>query len=448
MGKNIMKIHYSATESNEIQRRNVVAMKRWWRYCLGQLAWKLVELIVALVISFVFTLPLFVVLLFRKRVTGKSIFKKQLMFGVGGSAQPLHYFDISWNPARCLALYPYILVGQLRLIGGSLQLYEKNIPCAECGYIRKTKPGIFSLWQLRKNSRIAHEGLLPTEWEYCYTRSSARDLFLLLRMLPTYLFGAKKASRSEQIGLFDIFFSNTTMKKAVEKIEVCLQQQQATQSIYFVNPDCLNKTFADEEYFSILKRGDFILPDGIGLVIACKLLGEPLRENVNGTDMLPYLCQMAASNNKSIFLLGGRPGVAEAMQDILIKNFGVRISGSHHGYFDHEQDSLNVVEQINRSGADIVLVAFGAPLQEKWIEANNKHLVAGVAIGVGGLFDFYSGQTQRAPRWLREIGLEWCYRILQEPGRMWRRYVVGNPLFLARVLLWKVNRSLGKSRER
>jgi len=83
-------------------------------------------------------------------------------------------------------------------------------------------------------------------------------------------------------------------------------------------------------------------------------------------------------------------------------------------------------------------VAFGAPLQEKWIQANRAHLQARILMGVGGLFDFYSGKTRRAPRWMREIGLEWLYRMLQEPGRMWRRYVVGNPLFLYRVTKWKL----------
>jgi N-acetylglucosaminyldiphosphoundecaprenol N-acetyl-beta-D-mannosaminyltransferase len=115
----------------------------------------------------------------------------------------------------------------------------------------------------------------------------------------------------------------------------------------------------------------------------------------------------------------------------------VTIAGTHHGYFNHATESEGIVDLVNRSSADILLVAFGVPLQEKWIAANHSRLQTSVCMGVGGLFDFYSGNTRRAPRWLRELGLEWVYRILQEPGRMWQRYVVGNPLFLYRVLVWR-----------
>ncbi|NTV93680.1 MAG: WecB/TagA/CpsF family glycosyltransferase, partial [Chlorobiaceae bacterium] len=108
------------------------------------------------------------------------------------------------------------------------------------------------------------------------------------------------------------------------------------------------------------------------------------------------------------------------------------------GYFDHRSESDAVIGKINSSGAAILLVAFGAPLQEIWIAEHRQKLLPRVLMGVGGLFDFYSGTIRRAPRWMREIGFEWVYRIFQEPARMWRRYVIGNPLFLYRVMKWKV----------
>ena len=110
----------------------------------------------------------------------------------------------------------------------------------------------------------------------------------------------------------------------------------------------------------------------------------------------------------------------------------LKIAGTRDGYFDPEEEKA-VVDTINESGARILLVAFGAPRQEFWLECWRERLVPPVGMGVGGLFDFYSGRIPRAPVWMREIGLEWVFRLMQEPGRMWRRYIIGNPLFLFRV---------------
>jgi N-acetylglucosaminyldiphosphoundecaprenol N-acetyl-beta-D-mannosaminyltransferase len=110
----------------------------------------------------------------------------------------------------------------------------------------------------------------------------------------------------------------------------------------------------------------------------------------------------------------------------------LKIAGARDGYFSPEEEE-GVVDAINGSGARILLVAFGAPRQELWLARWRDRLLAPVSMGVGGLFDFYSGRIPRAPLWMREMGLEWVYRLMQEPGRMWRRYVIGNPLFLYRV---------------
>lgn len=242
--------------------------------------------------------------------------------------------------------------------------------------------------------------------------------------------------------LLDLEIDNITMSEAIELMRRHLVRQMQS-SIFFVNPDCMNKMVTDSAYRSALGSADHIFPDGIGLVIAGKMLGTPLRENINGTDMLPFLCSMAAAENRSIFLLGGKPGVAAQAAETIRQNYGASIAGVMHGYFDREKESREVIETINRSGASILLVAFGAPIQEQWIASHRGELQPGILMGVGGLFDFFSGNIRRAPRWMREIGLEWLYRILQEPGRMWKRYVIGNPLFLYRVLKWKLfNRSL------
>jgi N-acetylglucosaminyldiphosphoundecaprenol N-acetyl-beta-D-mannosaminyltransferase len=119
---------------------------------------------------------------------------------------------------------------------------------------------------------------------------------------------------------------------------------------------------------------------------------------------------------------------------------GLNIVGEQNGYFNRETEQAAVIERINELDPDILLVAFGVPIQEQWIENNFGKLNCRVVMGVGGLFDFYSGNIKRAPRWLREIGFEWSFRLLMEPRRMFKRYIIGNPVFICRLLRWKKRR--------
>ena len=157
-----------------------------------------------------------------------------------------------------------------------------------------------------------------------------------------------------------------------------------------------------------------------------------MRENVNGTDMFPLLCARLNARAGRLFLLGARQEVVQGVARWVRANYPeVVLCGVRDGYFSR---NASVIEQVNQARPDVLLVAMGAPKQEAWI-ANHRHqLKAKVCIGVGGLFDFYSGRTPRAPLWLREIGLEWTFRLYQEPGRMWRRYLIGNIIFIVRVL--------------
>jgi N-acetylglucosaminyldiphosphoundecaprenol N-acetyl-beta-D-mannosaminyltransferase len=136
--------------------------------------------------------------------------------------------------------------------------------------------------------------------------------------------------------------------------------------------------------------------------------------------------------------LGAKAEVVQGLVDwIRTHHPGVQIAGYHHGYFD-PNDENRVIESIRDSGAHLLLVAFGAPRQDVWINRRLGETGTRVAIGVGGLFDFYSGRLPRAPLWMREIGFEWLYRMLQEPGRLWKRYLIGNCVFLFRVLKEKL----------
>jgi N-acetylglucosaminyldiphosphoundecaprenol N-acetyl-beta-D-mannosaminyltransferase len=225
---------------------------------------------------------------------------------------------------------------------------------------------------------------------------------------------------------------NLALEDSVAAIESAVLSGSKTH-IAFVNADCVNIAANDATYRESLASMDWVFVDGIGMRIAGWLLNQPVRDNVNGTDLFPRLCEALARHGRSLYLLGGRPGVAEAAADWALARFpGLQIAGSHDGYFDAD-DTDAVVAEIQGTHPDVLLVAMGVPVQEAWMARHARSTGATVTLGVGGLFDYYSGRIPRAPFWMRRLGLEWTFRLLQEPGRLWRRYLVGNIVFLARV---------------
>lgn len=237
---------------------------------------------------------------------------------------------------------------------------------------------------------------------------------------------------SASVKLDGIRLVNLALDDAVTAIECALAARQPTR-IAFVNADCANIAARNDNYRQDLDGCDWVFVDGIGMRIAGKVMGQPVRDNVNGTDLFPHLCRMLALQGRSLYLLGARPGVAAAAADWAQRHCpGLKIAGTRHGYFP-DADTAAVMADIRESAADVLLVAFGAPRQEGWIREHFAGTGATVAIGVGGLFDYYADRIPRAPLWMRRAGLEWVFRLIQEPGRMWRRYLVGNLVFLARL---------------
>jgi exopolysaccharide biosynthesis WecB/TagA/CpsF family protein len=234
--------------------------------------------------------------------------------------------------------------------------------------------------------------------------------------------------------ILGIQFWNTTKETIISHIQKIIRHK-GKQSIAFINADCLNICFKDEDYKNLLETHPCLLPDGAGIKIACRILGEQLVENLNGTDLMVPLLKMANNNNYSIFLLGAGEPIVKKMKSNLEEQYpSLNICGYHHGYFNKENGSQSVVDAINEVKPNILFVAFGAPLQEKWIAQNQDQLDANVILGVGGLFDFFSGHRKRAPLLMRRYNFEWLYRLSLEPLRLWRRYLIGNPLFVYRVL--------------
>jgi exopolysaccharide biosynthesis WecB/TagA/CpsF family protein len=230
--------------------------------------------------------------------------------------------------------------------------------------------------------------------------------------------------------IFNLSIVNATMKAAVE----AMLRPGEKRTVAFVNAHCLNVAAKDLTYRWALHRADLLLPDGSGLQLAARLNGCRFVANLNGTDLFAPLCQTAAANGQSVFLFGSAEGIAaraaEKAQELAP---GLTIAGVRNGFFSGRNED-SVIDEINASGADIVLVALGVPKQDVWIARNRHRLNAHLVMGVGAQFDFWSGRVARAPVLMRRLGVEWMMRLAVEPRRMARRYLIGNFEFVARAL--------------
>ena len=211
-------------------------------------------------------------------------------------------------------------------------------------------------------------------------------------------------------------------------------------TVLFVNVHSLHLARRDRDLMSCLHKADLVLPDGSGLALAGKLHGHPIGENLNGTDFSPRVLRLAAVHRWTVFLLGGKDGVAERCRDVLAAQLPeLRIAGIRHGHFTPEEE-VSIIAEINRVKPDILLVAMGSPLQEKWIVQHARTLSVGMCFGVGGLFDFLAGEKRRAPLWIRRVGLEWVFRFIMDPVAKWDRVLIEIPLHVARVLVARLLR--------
>ena len=237
------------------------------------------------------------------------------------------------------------------------------------------------------------------------------------------------------VRLFGIEIANTTVADAsTDLINAAIDGRRSR--VVFANAHVVNEMATRTGYSRVVATADQVFADGSGLAVAARLAGTPLADNVNGTDLFPRLAADAGKAGVSIFLLGGRPGTAESARSRMTSfGLGASIAGAHHGYFaPGSADEDAAIAAANGSGASIVLVGLGVPMQDEWIARIGDRLKAPVRVGVGGLFDFFAGHVSRSPHVFRVIGCEWIWRLALEPRRMARRYVIGNALFLARAL--------------
>ncbi|MCP4090212.1 MAG: WecB/TagA/CpsF family glycosyltransferase [Gammaproteobacteria bacterium] len=211
--------------------------------------------------------------------------------------------------------------------------------------------------------------------------------------------------------------------------------------VFFVNAHCINIASRNPAYALLLQEAKLLFADGAGMAMAARIWGTRLRNNLNGTDLFPHICSLAAMTRTPIALLGANEGVAQLCAENLRNLYpGIKIVYVNHGFMSNSMEAQEI-DILNKSAAQILFVAKGVPTQELWIQENSSKLNIPVILGVGALFDFYSGSIPRAPETLRKLRLEWLFRLLLEPKRMFHRYVIGNPEFILRVLKLRFTQS-------
>lgn len=202
------------------------------------------------------------------------------------------------------------------------------------------------------------------------------------------------------------------------------------------NPEMVMRAKKDEEFFNIIKNADLVVPDGIGIVLASKLNKLKLSERVAGCDLVLSLFKNIEKHNTTVYILGGKPGVAEkAKHNIESKYKNIRVVGIQNGYFNNQEEKL-ILEDIKSLSPDVLLVGLGFPRQEKWIYKYKNSLPVCISIGVGGTIDVIAGVVKRAPKIYRNLGLEWLYRLLCQPKRIFR--MVNLPIFVFNVIIYKL----------
>ena len=215
-------------------------------------------------------------------------------------------------------------------------------------------------------------------------------------------------------------------------------------TIFPVNVDVVMKAQEDDEFRSVLCGATLLPPDGMPIVWASKFLRNPVAEKVTGSVLFEAFCESIVSRPYRIFLLGGMEGIANRAGKALKSRFpNLNIAGCYSPpwNFEHDEDeNSRIVRMINELMSDILVVGLGAPKQEKWIAKHMGQINAKLFLAVGGSFDYYSGAVRRPPRFLSQIGLEWCWRISQDPRRLWKRYLVDDPPFFYHVLRQRFGR--------
>lgn len=210
--------------------------------------------------------------------------------------------------------------------------------------------------------------------------------------------------------------------------------------IFNINIHAANLAWEDKEFRKVLQGADLLFVDGAGILLAAKIFGWSLGERLTVADWIDDMLLMCSQEHWPVFWLGDTDEVGEAFQAKICGKYPDLIfAGRHHGFFDKQgEENDQVIEQINASGAKVLMVGMSMPIQEKWLAKNIHNLIVPVRLTFGGAARITTGHIKRGPRWMTDNGLEWLYRLTVQPRYTWKRYIIGNPLFFFRLLTWIV----------
>ena len=231
----------------------------------------------------------------------------------------------------------------------------------------------------------------------------------------------------EKQPLLNTYVNNVDMNEALSAIDEMIASGKKSY-VVAINVDVVMKIEDDPHLKKVVDESDMVLVDGKPLIWISKWHGNPVKAKISGSDLVPLLCERARDKGYSIFIIGGKDGIAEQAKKRLEDNLpGIKIVGTYAPPFGFEKDEVEIRKinsMISEAHPDILITCFGCPKQEKWIYENYQKYDAKVSICAGATVDFLAGNVNRAPRWMSEHGLEWFYRFLQEPKRMFKRYFI------------------------
>ncbi|MFW6410203.1 MAG: WecB/TagA/CpsF family glycosyltransferase [Halanaerobiales bacterium] len=236
----------------------------------------------------------------------------------------------------------------------------------------------------------------------------------------------------ETVKILGVDIHKINMEESLLQIKKWIEKNSFSHMVFTPNAEMTVKAHDDPAFRRILNGADLRVPDGAGILLASRLLGSPVQERVAGFDLLVKLCQLAHKKDYTAFFLGAKPGIAKkAAESINRRGKSAPIVGYHHGYLDHDE-KVKAIEEINKLSPDILFVGMGVPLQEKFVHKNLHKLNVRVAVTIGGSFDVLAGEVKRAPTFMQKMGMEWFYRLLQEPQRLGRMMAL--PRFILLIL--------------
>lgn len=238
----------------------------------------------------------------------------------------------------------------------------------------------------------------------------------------------------------NIYIDDVTKQEAIEHIEYCINHRIIGQVIT-PNVDQIVRIESDKYFKTICENCELLLVDGHPLMWTAKYYGRPFKEKICGSDLVPELCSLAAKKGYSVFLLGAAPGVAQrAAERLIADNPGLKVAGVYSPPigFEKNQDEISKInEMLKASGADMLFVGMGVPKQDIFIYENMKTYQIPMSFSIGGTIDFIAGVQKRAPKWISNIGMEWLYRLIQNPKRMFKRYIIDDSKFFSLIRKYK-----------